>query len=72
MKSKKINLPEFLYHYTSLIKYRIIRSSGRLMLTPSNLKHDHVTSIKSRSFSMDIKLVIRLLTNTRTITPLSG
>jgi len=43
MNSKKINLPESLYHYTSLIKYRIIRSSGRLMLTPSNLKHDHAT-----------------------------
>lgn len=41
MKPKRIKLPENLYHYTSLIKYRIINATGRLLLSPSNLKYDN-------------------------------
>ena len=37
---KKSKLPDNLYHFTSLIKYRIILESGKLALTPSNLKFD--------------------------------
>lgn len=43
MKAKKTKLPENLYHYTSLIKYRMILATGKLALTPSNLKHDDAT-----------------------------
>ena len=32
---KKSKLPDNLYHFTSLIKYRIILESGKLALTPS-------------------------------------
>ena len=44
MKVKKTKLPENLYHYTSLIKYRMISATGKLVLTPSNLKYDGATS----------------------------
>ena len=44
MKVKKTKLPENLYHYTSLIKYRMILATGNLVLTPSNLKYDGATS----------------------------
>jgi len=37
---KKSKLPDNLYHFTSLVKYRIILESGKLALTPSNLKFD--------------------------------
>ena len=37
---KKSKLPDNLYHFTSLIKYRIILESGKFALTPSNLKFD--------------------------------
>ena len=40
---KKSKLPDNLYHFTSLIKYRIILESGKLALTPSNLKFDPET-----------------------------
>ena len=40
---KKGKLPDNLYHFTSLIKYRIILDSGKLALTPSNLKFDNET-----------------------------
>ena len=43
MKVKKTKLPENLYHYTSLIKYRMILATGKLLLTPSNLKYDNAT-----------------------------
>lgn len=43
MKAKKTKLPENLYHYTSLIKYRMILATGKLLLTPSNLKYDNAT-----------------------------
>ena len=43
MKVKKTKLPENLYHYTSLIKYRMISATGKLVLTPSNLKYDGAT-----------------------------
>ena len=43
MKVKKTKLPENLYHYTSLIKYRMILATGKLLLTPSNLKYDDAT-----------------------------
>ena len=43
MKAKKTKLPENLYHYTSLIKYRMILATGKLLLTPSNLKYDGAT-----------------------------
>lgn len=43
MKVKKTKLPENLYHYTSLVKYRMILATGKLVLTPSNLKYDRAT-----------------------------
>ena len=43
MKAKKTKLPDNLYHYTSLIKYRMILTTGKLLLTPSNLKYDNAT-----------------------------
>ena len=43
MKAKKTKLPEKLYHYTDPIKYRMILATGKLLLTPSNLKYDNVT-----------------------------
>lgn len=43
MKAKKTKLPENLYRYTSLIKYRMILATGKLLLTPSNLKYDNAT-----------------------------
>lgn len=43
MKAKKTKLPDNLYHYTSLIKYRMILATGKLLLTPSNLKYDNAT-----------------------------
>lgn len=42
-RAKKTKLPENLYHYTSLIKYRMILATGKLLLTPSNLKYDNAT-----------------------------
>ena len=43
MKAKKTKLPEKLYHYTDPIKYRMILATGKLLLTPSNLKYDNAT-----------------------------
>ena len=43
MKVKKTKLPENLYHYTAPIKYRMILATGKLLLTPSNLKYDNAT-----------------------------
>ena len=43
MKAKKTKLPDNLYHYTRLIKYRMILATGKLLLTPSNLKYDNAT-----------------------------
>ena len=43
MKAKKTKLPENLYHYTDPIKYRMILATGKLILTPSNLKYDNAT-----------------------------
>ena len=43
MKVKKTKLPENLYHYTDPIKYRMILATGKLLLTPSNLKYDNAT-----------------------------
>ena len=43
MKAKKTKLPEKLYHYTDSIKYRMILATGKLLLTPSNLKYDNAT-----------------------------
>lgn len=43
MKAKKTKLPDNLYHYTSLIKYWMILATGKLLLTPSNLKYDNAT-----------------------------
>lgn len=43
MKAKRTKLPENLYHYTSLIKYRMILATGKLVLAPSNLKYDNAT-----------------------------
>ena len=40
---KKINLPDNLYRFTSLIKYRFFLEFGKLALTPSNLKFDPAT-----------------------------
>ena len=40
---KKSKLPATLYHFTSLVQYRIILTSGNLALSPSNLKYDHAT-----------------------------
>ena len=37
---KKGKLPDNLYHFTSITKYRIILESGKFALTPSNLKFD--------------------------------
>ena len=72
MKVKKTKLPENLYHYTSLIKYRMILATGKLLLTPSNLKYDNAHSMTNHSFLMGRKLVINLLTNMKTITLSSG
>jgi len=70
MKAKKTKLPEKLYHYTDPIKYRMILATGKLLLTPSNLKYDN--SMTNHSFLMGRKLVINPLTNMKTITLLSG
>ena len=43
MKVKKTKLPENLYHYTDPIKDRMILATGKLLLTPSNLKYDNAT-----------------------------
>ena len=72
MKVKKTKLPENLYHYTSLIKYRMILATGKLLLTPSNLKYDNATLHDEPLFLMGRKLVINLLTNMKTITLSSG
>ena len=44
---KKSKLPDNLYHFTSLVKYRIILESGKLALTPSNLKFDPDPSLRA-------------------------
>ena len=73
MKVKKTKLPENLYHYTSLIKYRMISATGKLVLTPSNLKSTMVQlSIRSRCTSMGMKLASKPLTNMKTIILSSG
>ena len=70
MKAKKTKLPEKLYHYTDPIKYRMILATGKLLLTPSNLKYDN--AMTNHSFLMGRKFVINPLTNTKTTTLLSG
>ncbi len=72
MKAKKTKLPENLYHYTNLIKYRMILVTGKLLLTPSNLKYDNATLHDEPLFLMGRKLVINPLTNMKTITLSSG
>lgn len=72
MKAKKTKLPDNLYHYTSLIKYRMILATGKLLLTPSNLKYDNATFHEEPMFLMDTKSALKLLTNTKTTTLLSG
>lgn len=72
MKAKKTKLPENLYHYTSLIKYRMILATWKLLLTPSNLKYDNATLHDEPLFLMGRKLVINPLTNMKTITLSSG
>lgn len=50
IRAKKTKLPENLYHYTSLIKYRMILATGKLVLAPSNLKYDNATFHKEPMF----------------------
>lgn len=72
MKAKKTKLPEKLYHYTDPIKYRMILATGKLLLTPSNLKYDNATLHDEPLFFNGQKLVINPLTNMKTITLSSG
>ena len=72
MKVKKTKLPENLYHYTILIKYRMISATGKLVLTPSNLKYDGATFHQEPLYFMGMKLASKPLTNMKTIILSSG
>ena len=71
---KKSKLPDNLYHFTSLIKYRIILESGKLALTPSNLKFDPEQEIGMQAVNKysDYHPVVWLTANDQVTTQNTG